>query len=187
MALYPIFGSMSSPVRFVLSPLIRGTLLLFYLVLTGPLPVLAEKTGAPGSPVWWWVGLPLGFAVLWGALSERVEVTDGGLAVRYPWWFPFRGDRFLPWEEVVALKAKTTGQGGLVYYFLTRQGEGFLLPMRVAGFARLVALVQERTGIDTRDVKPLAQPWMYLALLTLSLLLGLLDVWVWFQAVPHLG
>jgi hypothetical protein len=167
--------------------LIRGTLLLFYVVLTVPLPILAQKTGAP-VPLWLWgMGLPLGLGVLWGALSERVEVTDAGLTVRYPWWFPFRGDRFLPWAEVEALKAKTTGQGGLVYYFLTRQGEGFLLPMRIAGFARLVTLVQERTGIDTRDVKPLAQPWMYLALLTLSLLLGLMDVWVWLQPVPHLN
>jgi hypothetical protein len=173
---------MSSSVRFHLSPLIRGTLLLFYVVLTVPLPVLAQKTAAPMPLWWWWIGLPLGFGVLWGALSERVEVTDAGLAVCYPWWFPFRGDRFLPWADVVALKAKTTGQGGLVYYFLTRQGEGFLLPMRIAGFARLVALVQERTGIDTRDVKPLAQPWMYLALLFFCLLLGLMDVWVLGQA-----
>ncbi len=163
---------------FTISPLIRWTLLLFYVVLTVPLPMLAQKTGAPVPPLLWVLGLPLGWGVLWGALSERVEVTPTALTVRYPWWFPFRRERVLPWSEVVALKAKTTGQGGLVYYFLTRQGEGFLLPMRIAGFARLVALVQEYTGIDTGDVKPLAQPWMYLALLILSLGLGAIDVWV---------
>lgn len=170
-----------APQRFAISPLIRFTLLLFYTVLTVPLPLLAAKTAAP-LPLWLWgVGLPLGFAVVAGALGERVEVDDQGLRVRYPWWFPWRGDRFLPWADITALKAKTTGQGGLVYYFLTRNGEGFLLPMRIAGFARLAAIVQERTGIDTRDVKPLAQPWMYLALLTLSGLLALMDGWVALQ------
>ncbi len=166
---------------FTISPLIRGTLLLFYGVLTAPLPMLAQKTGTP-VPLWLWaLGLPLGLAMVAGALSERVEVTPTALTVRYPWWFPCRRDRVLPWSEVVALKAKTTGQGGLVYYFQTRQGEGFLLPMRIAGFARLAALVQEYTGIDTGDVRPLAQPWMYLALLILSLGLGGIDLWVWLQ------
>ena len=49
--------------------------------------------------------------------------------------------------------------------------------MRVAGFAELVRLVQAHTGIDTRDVRPLAQPWMYLFLLVLTLLLLLMDAW----------
>lgn len=41
--------------------------------------------------------------------------------------------------------------------------------MRVAGFAKLVALVEAKTGIDTRDVRPLSQPWMYLILLGCTL------------------
>ena len=49
--------------------------------------------------------------------------------------------------------------------------------MRVAGFSRLVKQVEAKTGIDTRDVRPLAQPWMYLILLGLTLLLGLVDLW----------
>jgi hypothetical protein len=49
--------------------------------------------------------------------------------------------------------------------------------MRVVGFARLVKLVQEKTGIDTTDVYPLAQPWMYFILLSFTLLLLLVDGW----------
>jgi hypothetical protein len=83
----------------------------------------------------------------------------------------------LSWSEVKQLKARTTGQGGLVYYFLTQEGKAYLLPMRVAGFSRLVKLVQEKTGIDTASVYPLAQPWMYLILLIFTLLLLLVDGW----------
>ncbi len=65
-----------------------------------------------------------------------------------------------------------------MYYFLSRSGEAFLLPMRVAGFARLVQLVETKTGIDTTDVRPLSQPWMYLMLLGFTLLLLLVDSWI---------
>lgn len=76
---------------------------------------------------------------------------------------------------------RTTGQGGLVYYFIDRASDrAYLLPMRVAGFARLVEIVQQKTGIDTRDVKPLSQPWMYFILLGCTFLLLLTDAWVIF-------
>jgi hypothetical protein len=47
----------------------------------------------------------------------------------------------------------------------------------MAGFAKFVGIVQEKTGIDTTDVRPLAQPWMYFILFGCNLLLGLVDIW----------
>jgi hypothetical protein len=55
--------------------------------------------------------------------------------------------------------------------------------MRVAGFAKLVGLVEAKTGIDTRDVRPLSQPWMYLILLLCTLLLLLVDAWTIVTAI----
>ena len=77
------------------------------------------------------------------------------------------------------------GQGGLVYYFLSTSGQAYLLPMRVAGFARLVRQVEAKTGIDTTDVKPLAQPWMYLILLGLTLMLLGVDSWTIWTALAQ--
>lgn len=164
---------------FHLSPLIRITLLSLYIALTTPLPFLSQVTAAPVPPTLLWVGIIIGFIALYAALSERVILDDQGIQVTYPQWVPgfFRKGWSLPWSEVKELKPRTTGQGGLVYYFLSKEGKGYLLPMRVAGFARLVKLVQEKTGIDTTDVYPLAQPWMYLILLGLTLLLLLVDGW----------
>ena len=164
---------------FRISPLIRLTLLSLYVALTAPLPVLAETTNAPVSSTWLWVGIAIGFIALFGALSERVLVDAEGIQVNYPAWVPkfFRKGWQLSWSDVKALKPRSTGQGGLVYYFLSQSGEGFLLPMRVVGFARLVGRVQAETGIDTTDVKPLSQPWMYLILLGFTMLLLLIDAW----------
>jgi hypothetical protein len=167
---------------FRLSPLIRLTLLSLYVALTLPLPFLASMTQAPVSPRWLAVGIAIGAVALYGALTERVMVNEQGIQVTYPAWIPaaFRRGWSLAWQDVQALKPRSTGQGGLVYYFLSHDGKAFLLPMRVAGFARLVRYVQAKTGIDTTDVRPLAQPWMYLMLLVLTAGLLLIDGWtIW--------
>jgi hypothetical protein len=167
------------PVIFRLSPLIRITLLSLYLALTIPLPFLAKVTKAPTPPSLLWVGIVIGFIALYAALCERVIVDDQEIQVTYPNWVPgfFRKGWTLPWTDIQELKPRSTGQGGLVYYFLSKQQKAYLLPMRIAGFAYLVRLVQQKTGIDTTSVYPLAQPWMYGILLGFTILLLLIDGW----------
>ncbi|PMB26187.1 hypothetical protein CEN45_04310 [Fischerella thermalis CCMEE 5198] len=169
----------TSPAIFRLSPLIRITLLSLYVALTLPLPFLAEVTNAPIPPTLLWLGISIGLVGLYAVLTERVILDDQGIQVTYPNWVPrfFRKGWSLPWSEAEQLKPRTTGQGGLVYYFLSKDGKAYLLPMRVAGFARMVKLVQQKTGIDTSDVYPLAQPWMYLILLLFTVILLLIDAW----------
>ncbi len=164
---------------FRISPIIRVTLGSLYLALMIPLPFLAQAVDAPVSPILLSVGIVLGAIALYAALSERVTVDESSIQVGYPGWVPgwFRRGWSLPWNQVKALKPKTTGQGGLVYYFLSQSGEGFLLPMRIAGFAKLVRIVQQKTGIDTTDVRPLAQPWMYIILFGFTVFLLLIDAW----------
>jgi len=164
---------------FRLSALIRITLLSLYVALTIPLPFLAKVTAAPVPPVWLWVGISIGLIALYAVLSERVILDERAIQVIYPLWVPqwLRRGWSLPWSEVKELKPRTTGQGGLVYYFLSQEGKAYLLPMRVVGFAKLVREVQAKTGIDTTNVIPLSQPWMYLILLVFTLFLLLVDAW----------
>ncbi len=164
---------------FRLSPLIRITLLTLYLALTIPLPFLSQVTDAPVPPALLWIGIGIGLVALYAVLTERVIVSDQEIQVTYPVWVPrfFRKGWILPWSDVKELKPRSTGQGGLVYYFLSQDGKAYLLPMRVAGFARLVKIVEAKTGINTTDVRPLAQPWMYVILLGCTILLLLVDGW----------
>jgi hypothetical protein len=165
---------------FRISPLIRLTLLAFYAALTLPLPALAIATQAPIPPWLFGMGLLLGAIALYGALSERVIVTPTTIQVAYPRWVPsiVRRGWSLNWEQIQALNPRTTGQGGLVYYFVTAERDrAYLLPMRVVGFAELLRWVETYTDLDTRDVRPLSQPWMYLILLGLTLLLLAVDAW----------
>jgi hypothetical protein len=164
--------------RFRISPLIRITLTLFYIALLLPLPFLAAMTGG-ASPQLLSAGLGLGFVLLQGALAQQVTTDDREIRVEYPKWVPgflVKGWS-LPWTEIQALKMRTTGQGGLVYYFVDRQQQGYLLPMRAAGFAKLTEIIADRTTLDLQDVRPLSQPWMYFILAGLTLLLLAIDAW----------
>jgi hypothetical protein len=165
---------------FRISPLIRITLFCLYVALTLPLPFLAEVTSAPIPPLLLWVGIVGGALALYGALSEKVIVDEEKIQVAYPRWVPkfFRRGWSLSWSEIKDLKMRTTGQGGLVYYFTTSSAQkAYLLPMRVAGFAKMVKIVEEKTSIDTTDIRPLSQPWMYLILFVFTLFLLLIDGW----------
>lgn len=175
------------PTQFNLSPLIRVTLLALYGALTVPLPFLPQAVGPHLPPGLLWVGIGLGAIALYGALSERVVVDETGIRVSYAAWVPkfFRPGWLLPWADIKALKPRSTGQGGLVYYFLSHSGQAYLLPMRMAGFGRFVAIVQAKTGIDTTDVRPLSQPWMYLTLLGFTVLLWLVDAWTIGMAIAQ--
>jgi hypothetical protein len=185
----PSLDRLPLPKTFRISPLIRITLLLLFIALTLPLPTLATITAAPVSPSLLWAGIVLGAGLLYGGLSERVEVDALGIRVDYPRWIRWLLSRHwqLNWQDITALKPRTTGQGGIVYYFIGKTQQAYLLPMRIAGFADLLRYVEAYTAVDTRDVKPLAQPWMYVILLALSGLLFVVDGWTLWTATHGLG
>ncbi len=162
---------------FHLSPLIRLTLLALYAALTVPLPWLARATAAAIPPNGLAVAIAIGAVLLYGVLAERVEVDENEIRVCYPRWLPKRGWQ-LAWRDVAAIRDRSTGQGGLVYYFVTQAGEARLLPLRIAGWRQLLRIIVERSGVDTQGIRPLAQPWMYIALLGCTALLLLTDLWV---------
>lgn len=177
-----------SSLVFNISPIIRITLLSLYIALTLPLPFLAAIAPVQVPISLFISGLIIGFVLLWGALSQKVILDDEKIAVTYPVWFPsfLQKGWSLSWREIEQLKLRTTGQGGLVYYFITSERDrAYLLPTRVAGFAKLVKVVEDKTGIDTRDVRPLAQPWMYFILFGFTLLLSLVDAWTIWTAVNN--
>lgn len=180
-------SSQDSIHSFRISPLIRITILSLYLALTLPLPLLSQITGASTTHYWLLLGIGIGGVALFAVLSERVILDEQQIRVSYPAWVPrfFRQGWSLTWAEIQALKPRSTGQGGLVYYLLSTSGHAYLLPMRVVGFSRLVQEVEARTGIDMTGVRPLAQPWMYLILLGFTAIMWLTDGWVLWTALTQ--
>jgi hypothetical protein len=191
----PLQGDTFVPTVFKISPLVRVALWSLYVALMLPLPFLGqlnragEQSDVQFSLLWLGVGLVSGGLLLHMMLSEQVHLDEAGIAVRYPGWvpMPLRRDWSLAWSDIVDFKARSTGQGGLVYYLVSQDRSGFLLPMRIVGFSAMLRLIQMKTGIDTQDVKPLAQPWMYAALLGVAGLLAIADSWVVWTVLTQSG
>jgi hypothetical protein len=128
----------------------------------------------------WLLGLGFiaGFVLLSGLLSQRVLADDTGLQVVYPGWVPLARGWRVNWQDIVRITTRPTGQGGRVHYLVTREGQGYLIPMRISGFSRLLDTITQRTGLPTQTIKPLAQPWMYAAIGLCVLILLPLDLWL---------
>ncbi|AGY57390.1 hypothetical protein [Gloeobacter kilaueensis] len=172
---------------FRISPLIRYTLFGLLVSLVLPLPILQARLHAP-VPLWLTgAGIAVGLVALAGLLSQRVETDAGGVTVRYSAWVPgFMGRHWkVAWQDIREIRSVPTSQGGRVHYLLTGQGERYLLPMRIAGFARFLRILEAQTDIDTSRVKPLAQPWMYLALLVCVALMFAVDLFIVAAAFGH--
>lgn len=177
------------PSIYNISPLIRLSLWLFYFSLITPLPILAHINHVGGITLSsLWIGISLGMVALAAALSEQVHLTEEGMGIEYPNWVPawFRQGWFLAWQDITAIKPRSTGQGGRVYYLVVPDGSAKLLPMRIAGFAQMTRIIESQTGLKMAKVKPLAQVWMYAILLAFSLLLALADVWILWTGINYL-
>ena len=155
--------------RFGLSPLIRVTLLSLYLALVLPLHVLAPE----GLRVLMTIGLLLGFGLVFGLLSEQVDVGQDGIQVGYPIWIRWllRRGWTMAWEDMRALVPVGTSQGGTVYYLKTADLKHQLLPQRIARFEHFLQLVRDHSGVDTKGIGRLTPPWTYQVLAALSILM----------------
>ncbi|BEV36459.1 hypothetical protein [Synechococcus sp. M16CYN] len=155
--------------RFGLSPLIFFTLLSLYVALVLPLPFFAPQELRPLT-----IGiLLLGFLLILGLLSEKVETDADGLRVRYPPWISwlFRRSWFMAWSDVRALVPVGTSQGGTVYYLKATGCRHQLLPQRIARFDRFLDVLRERTLVSTKGIGRLTPPWTYQVLAVLAILM----------------
>ncbi len=176
----------SNNLVFRISPIITITLLTLYIALTIPFPFLIKVTSLNIPVELLWFLIFVGAVIILSVLSEKVVLNDQEIKVCYPFFVSFflRRNWSLSWLEISDLKMRTTGQGGIVYYFITQdKNRAYLLPMRIAGFKKMLQFIQLKTDIDTKDIRPLSQPWMYFLLFIFSLFLLLIDTWTIFNTL----
>ncbi|WP_157776239.1 hypothetical protein [Gloeomargarita lithophora] len=168
------------PLTWHISALVRYPLYGLYGVLLAPLPFLARFQGQILGAWLLGLGLMAGFILLYGLLSQRVQANGVGLQVVYPRWVPpwVAQGWSLDWSEIQRIHTRPTGQGGRVHYLVTPAGAGYLIPMRISGFNRLLNTITHHTGLPTQTIKPLAQPWMYAAIGLCVLILLPFDLWL---------
>ncbi|MFM7085734.1 MAG: hypothetical protein ACKOXO_01905 [Cyanobium sp.] len=167
--------------------LIRGTLLLLYVALVLPLPLLCP----PDLRGFMGLGAALGLLLLVAITSEQVELDAEGLRVGHPRWCAWllRRGWSLRWDQIRALTPVRTSQNGRVFYVRSNDDRAFLLPQRVQRFELFLARFATATGLDCRDVQRLTPPWTYRLLAALSASLLGAEVWAlaWMPTSPPPG
>ena len=166
-----------------MAPLIRGTLVLLYLVLVLPLAPLAPPSLKPLLLV----ALPLGLLLVLAISSEQVVLNDDGIAVGHPLWCRWlvRRGWQLPWREIRSITPVATSQGGRVFYLRAADGSAWLLPQRVERFDDFLERFAGHSGLDTTAIGRISPPWTYrlLAILCALMLSAelILGLWLWHQ------
>ena len=148
---------------------IRLTLVLLYLALVLPLPVLAPIGLRPALAV----AAIFGLVIVLAISSEQVLLDGQGIRVAHPRWcgWLLRRGWSLAWPEITALTPVTTSQGGRVFYLRDRSGHAYLLPQRVERFQQFLAELQAATGLELNGVGRISPAWTYQLLAVLCVLM----------------
>ena len=148
---------------------VKSSLISLYLALTIPIPFIAIDRFKTLSLFTFVVGLYFIIDIT----SDYVETCNNKNSYKTSFnsktlW---RKNWEISWKDIKFIKSLPTSQGSKVYYFITNNGESFLIPQRVEYFERFLIIVSKNTGIDTNDVNCLSPLWTYKLLTLLSVLM----------------
>ena len=148
---------------------VKSSLISLYLALTIPIPFIAIDRFKTLSLFTFVVGLYFIIDIT----SDYVETCNNKISYKTSFISKtlWRKNWEISWKDIKFIKSLPTSQGSKVYYFITNNGDSFLIPQRVEYFERFLIIVSENTGIDTNDVNCLSPLWTYKLLTFLSVLM----------------
>ena len=148
---------------------VKSSLISLYLALTIPITFIAIDRFKTLSLFTFVVGLYFIIDIT----SDYVETCNNKISYKHSFISKtlWRKNWEISWKDIKFIKSLPTSQGSKVYYFITNNGESFLIPQRVEYFERFLIIVSKNTGIDTNDVNCLSPLWTYKLLTLLSVLM----------------
>ena len=148
---------------------VKSSLILLYLALTIPLPLISIDKLKNLSIVIF----ILGFYLIVNFRSDYVEICDKKISYKTSLVSKIFGrnnwDIFL--KEIKLIKSLPTSQGSKVFYFNTSKGENFLIPQRLENFEKFLLIISTKTGINVKDITYISPLWTYKVLTFLSALM----------------
>jgi len=148
---------------------VKSSLISLYLALTIPLPFIAiEKLKILSVVIF-----ALGLYLIINITSDYVETCSNKISYKSSFISKLLGKKNweISWKDIKLIKSLPTSQGSKVYYFITFQGDNFLVPQRVEKFAKFLLIVSSNTGIDINEISYISPLWTYKLLTLLSVLM----------------
>ena len=148
---------------------VKSSLVSLYLALTIPIPFITiDKLKIFSTVIFL-----LGFYLIINITSDYVETCNNKISYKTSFISKVLGRKNweIYWRDIKLIKTQPTSQGSKVYYFNTDKGDNFLIPQRVENFKRLLIIVSQKTGIDSKSISYISPLWTYKLLTFLSLLM----------------
>ena len=148
---------------------VKSSLISLYLALTIPIPFVSVDKLKIFSIFIFFLGLYL----IINITSDYVETCNNKISYKTSFISKVLGKKNweISWKDIKLIKSLPTSQGSKVYYFITNQGENFLVPQRVENFEKFLLIVSSNTGISIDEISYISPLWTYKLLTLLSFLM----------------
>ena len=148
---------------------VKSSLISLYFALTFPIPFIAfDKLKIPSIIVF-----VFGLYLIISITSEYVETCDKKISYKTSLVSKTFGRKNweISWKDIKLIKSLPTSQGSNVFYFITKKGENFLIPQRLADFEKFLSVISLNTGFDISQIKYISPLWTYKLLTLISILM----------------
>ena len=148
---------------------VKSSLISLYLAFTIPIPFIAIDNLKILSIFTFVLGLYL--IVI--TTSDYVETCDDKISYKTNIFSKAVGRKNweILWKDIKLIKSLPTSQGSNVFYFITKKGENFLIPQRLADFEKFLLVISRNTGFDITQITYISPLWTYKLLTQISVVM----------------
>ena len=148
---------------------VKSSIISLYLALTIPIPIIAiDKLKIPSI-----TAFVLGLYLIISITSDYVETCDKRISYKTSLVSKTFGRKNweISWKDIKLIKSLPTSQGSNVFYFITKKGENFLIPQRLADFEKFLLVVSSNTRFDISQISYISPLWTYKLLTYISVVM----------------
>ena len=148
---------------------VKSSLISLYIALTIPIPFISIEYFKKISIVLFVLGLFLIIKIT----SDYVETCERKISYKASFVSRTfgRSNWDIFWKDIKLIKSLPTSQGSSVYYFITSNGDNYLIPQRLKNFEKFLFIISKNTGIEVKDISYISPLWTYKLLTSLSALM----------------
>ena len=145
---------------------VKSSLISLYLALTIPIPFISIEKFKILSTILFIIGLYL----IINITSDYVETCNDKISYKANLISRYFGKQNweIFWKDIKSIKSLPTSQGSSVYYFITSEGDNYLMPQRIENFEKFLLIISRKTGIDVKQMSYISPLWTYKLLTFLS-------------------
>ena len=148
---------------------VKSSLISLYLALTIPIPFISiDKLKIISL-----IAFVFGLYLIINITSDYVETCENKITYKTSFISKIFGKKNweISWKDIKLIKSLPTSQGRKVHYFITNNGDNFLIPQRLENFEKFLLIVSKNTSLTINEISYISPLWTYKLLTIISVLM----------------